>query len=328
MARWLLAQLGGGQPDGTTVIAPETLRRQHAPQMLIPEDRTFPASTRHGYGLGWLIGRYRERRLAAHAGGIDGYIAECMLLPDDGIGVAVLTNASSGWVAPVAAYRVLDELLALEPIDWSAQFRPLYDAALTGRSEARETRRVVPDAPLPRPLEAYAGEYRHPGYGTLAISAEAGALKPAFGTLKLSLAHRHFETFDLEWHEVGDQPPVLPLMFLSNPDGDITALTAPFEPSVEPLRFDRQPDTPSPEVLLRLCGTYAMGPVEVVVARKGDHGLTSSVPGSPPLELLPTRGLRFEVRGQPGLTVEFELDDAGAVTRLIAQPIGIFLPTP
>lgn len=40
-----------------------------------------------------------------------------------------------------------------------------------------------------------------------------------------------------------------------------------------------------------------MGPVEVVVARKGD----------PPLKLLPTAGLRFEVQGQPGLTVEFEL---------------------
>jgi CubicO group peptidase (beta-lactamase class C family) len=328
MARWLLAQLGGGQPDSAAVISPETLRRQHTPQVLVPEDRTFPDSTRHGYGLGWLIGRYRERRLAHHNGGIDGYLTECMLLPDDGIGVAVLTNSSSGAMAPVAAYRVLDELLGLEPIDWSARFRPRYEAALVGRGQAREARRVVPDAPRPRPLEAYAGEYRHPGYGSVVISAQAGALRPAFGTLKLTLAHRHFETFDLEWDELGDQPTVLPLMFLSNPDGDITALTVPFEPSVEPLRFDRQPDTPGPEVLLRLCGTYAMGPVDVVVARKGERGLTVSVPGSPPLELVPVRGLRFKVQGQPGigLTAEFEVDADGAVTRLIAQPIGIFLP--
>lgn len=306
MTRWLLAQLGGGQPDGTAVIAPETLRRQHTPQMLIPEDRTFPTFTRYGYGLGWLIGRYRAHRLAQHGGGIDGYITECMLLPDDGIGVAVLTNASSGTVAPVVACRVLDELLGLEPIDWSARFRPRYDAARTGRSEARQARRVVPDAPRPRPVKAYAGEYRHPGYGTLVISAEAGVLKPAFGTMELSLTHRHFETFDLESHELDI---VFPLMFLSDPDGDITALTVPFEPSVEPLRFDRLPDTPDPEVLLRLCGTYALGPVELVVARKGDCGLTASVPGSPPRELLPMRGLRFEVQGQPGLTAEFELDE-------------------
>jgi hypothetical protein len=32
------------------------------------------------------------------------------------------------------------------------------------------------------------------------------------------------------------------------------------------------------------------------------------------------------VQGQPAITAEFELDDNGAVTRLIAQPLGIFLP--
>jgi hypothetical protein len=32
------------------------------------------------------------------------------------------------------------------------------------------------------------------------------------------------------------------------------------------------------------------------------------------------------VAGQPGLTVEFELDETGAVARLVAQPLGIFHP--
>jgi hypothetical protein len=32
------------------------------------------------------------------------------------------------------------------------------------------------------------------------------------------------------------------------------------------------------------------------------------------------------VTGQPGITAEFELDQAGAVVRLVAQPIGIFHP--
>jgi hypothetical protein len=37
-------------------MTPGTLARQHAPHMVLPDDRTFPASTRHAYGLGWLIG--------------------------------------------------------------------------------------------------------------------------------------------------------------------------------------------------------------------------------------------------------------------------------
>jgi CubicO group peptidase (beta-lactamase class C family) len=329
MARWLLAQLGGGQVDGRAVMSPGTVARQHEPSIVLPEDRTFPASTRHAYGLGWLIGRYRDHRLLEHSGGIDGFQTECVLLPDDGIGVTVMTNTSSSAMAPVVAYRVLDELLGLEPLDWFSIFKPRFDTIMAGMREARAARHVVPDAPLPRPLDAYAGEYQHPGYGTLTIALEDGTLRPRLGTMDLSLAHRHYETFDLEWHELGNQSHLFPLMFLSDPDGDITALTVPFEASVEPLRFDRRPDTQAqdPEVLARLCGTYAMGPIEIVVALRGGAVLTVTTPGAPPFELVPAgRGLRFEVKEQPVVTAEFELDEAGAVARLVAQPLGIFLP--
>jgi hypothetical protein len=79
-----------------------------------------------------------------------------------------------------------------------------------------------------------------------------------------------------------------------------------------------------PEVLRRLCGTYSMGPIEVVVAQQNEDTLTVIVPGAAPLELVPGRGLRFEVQGQPGITAEFELDESGAAVRIVAQPLGIF----
>jgi hypothetical protein len=181
---------------------------------------------------------------------------------------------------------------------------------------------------LPRRLDAYTGEYEHPGYGTLTITLEEGTLRPRLGTLDMSLTHRHYETFDLEWHELGDQSHIFPLMFLSDPDGDITALTVPLEPSVEPLQFHRLPDARArdPQVLRRLCGTYTMGPIEVAVTQKSDHVLAVTMPGAPPFELQPGRGLRFQVKGQPGITAEFELDETGAVARLVAQPLGVFHP--
>ena len=330
MARWLLAQLGAGQLDGRAVMSPGTVARQHQPHIVLPEDRTFPASTRHAYGLGWFIGRYRDHRLLEHGGGIDGFQTACMLLPDDGIGVVVMANTTFSVITPVVAYRVLDELLGLESLDWFADFKPRFDAGMTGMRAARTARRVVPDAPLPRPLDAYAGQYEHPGYGTLAITVDDGVLRPRLGTLDLSLAHRHYETFDLEWHELGGQMPPFPLMFLSDPDGDITALTVPFEPLLDAQRFDRRPDASArdPEVLRRLCGTYVMGPIEVVVALRGDDVLTVTVPdGTVPFELEPAgRGLRFGLKGQPAITAEFELDESGHVARLVAQPLGIFQP--
>jgi hypothetical protein len=197
---------------------------------------------------------------------------------------------------------------------------------MSGSRQAEEARRVVPGAPAARPLSAYAGQYEHPGYGTLAITLDGDVLRPSLGTMDLSLAHRHYETFDLEWHELADEQVIIPLTFLSSADGDVDALTARFEPLVEPLRFDRRPDRPDRETLARLCGTYAMGPIEIAVALRGEDTLTVAVPGSPPLDLEPISGLRFAVKEQPAITAEFELDDQGAVARLIAQPLGIFLP--
>ena len=331
LTRWLLAQLGDGQLDGQAVMSAATVARQHQPHIVLPEDRTFPASTRHAYGLGWVAGSYRGHRLLEHGGGVDGFLTECMLLPDDGIGVAVMTNTTSSVMTPVVAYRILDELLGLEPLDWFSSFKPRYDTIMAGMREARHARRVVPDAPLPRPLDAYAGEYEHPGYGTLTLTLEDGVLRPRLGTLDLSLAHRHYETFDLEWHELGDESHLFPLMFLSDPAGDLTALTVPFESLIEAQRFDRRPDASAqdPEVLRRLCGTYVMGPIEVVVALRGDRVLTVAIPGAPPFELEPAgRGLRFGLKGQPAVTAEFELDESGQVARLVAQPLGIFQPKP
>ena len=330
MARWLLVHLGGGRLDGQAVISPGTIARMHAPQMVLPEDRTFVESTRYGYGLGWMIGQYRGHRIVEHGGGIDGFLTECMLLPDDGVGVTVMTNSTSSAMGPVIAYRVLDELLGVEPLDWFARFKARYEAALAGQQQAHTARRVVADAPLPRPQADYAGDYEHPGYGTLSIVVEGGELKPSFGTLPLTLTHRHYQTYDLEWHELGDQSTTFPLMFLDEPDGDVAALTVPFEGSVDPIRFDRMPDPRSQdaEVLAGLTGTYAMGPIELVVALKGDRTLTLGPPGSAPSDLVPGRGLRFSVKAQPSTTVEFELGAGGRVERVVIQPLGVFEPKP
>lgn len=326
MARWLLVQLAGGQLDGATVMSPATAKLQHTPHMVIPSGEGVPGITQYAYGLGWVIGRYRDRKSAMHDGGIDGFTTSCMLLPDDGIGVVVLTNSSAAMMHAIVAFRVLDELLGAEPLDVFGYVKPRVDAARAGAGEVKAARRVVPGASPARPLADYAGEYEHPGYGTIAITLNEGVLEPSLGTMSLRLAHRHYETFDLEWDETGDQPGVFPLTFLSDPDGDVDALTVQFESQVEPLRFGKRQDALSQEVLRRLCGGYAMGPIEVVVALRGERTLTVTAPGSPPLDLVPLGGLRFGMKDQPSVTAEFELDGDGAVTRLIAQPLGIFLP--
>ncbi len=320
MLGWLRANLGG-EPD---VISPATLGHVHMPQITIPEDKTFPESTRLGYGMGWLVGQYRGHRVVEHNGGVDGFLADCMLLPDDGIGVVVLTNCWSG-LGPAVAYRAFDDLLGLDPIDWTGRLKERFDALLSGEKPTVDRPRV-PDAPLLRKPEEYAGTYVHPGYGSIEIAAEGERLVPMFGTLELSLEHRHYDVFDLEWHELANQRISFPLTFLTSPDGSVGALTVPFEDLVEPIRFDRRPDAIDDETLASLAGTYVMGPIEIEIAVTPAGVLTAAVAGQPPAELVPTRGLRFAAKESSSQTLEFVRAPDGSVEKILVPNVGEFLP--
>src|SRR5205807_6749400 len=115
MLSYVRVQLSPGE-DGP--ISAAATAEMHAPQIMLPEDKTFPESTRFGYGLGWVVGQYRGHRIVEHNGGVDGFLTDCMMLPDAGIGVMVLTNYWSA-MGSCIAYRAFDTLLGLEPIDWS-----------------------------------------------------------------------------------------------------------------------------------------------------------------------------------------------------------------
>jgi CubicO group peptidase (beta-lactamase class C family) len=235
MVVYLRAQLGIA---GNDVVSHDALAETQAPQITVPEDRTFPESTRFAYGLGWLVGQYRGHRIVEHNGGVDGFLTDCLFLPDDGIGVVVLTNLWSAMGKPVA-YRAFDELLGLDPIDWSTRLKTQWDAVFEAIRTKRRERPRVENAPLLRELEAYAGEYEHPGYGRFSVAVEDGRLVPTFGALPLSLTHRHFDVFDMDLLELASEPFSAPVAFLTGSDGDVVALTVEFEDAVDPIRFDR-----------------------------------------------------------------------------------------
>ncbi|VAX41044.1 Beta-lactamase [hydrothermal vent metagenome] len=84
MARWVQFQLGRGEIDGTRLLSEETLAETWTKHSEMSGDI--------GYGLGWMLRESEGRRVIEHAGGIDGFTAEVALLPDDGIGMVMLTN--------------------------------------------------------------------------------------------------------------------------------------------------------------------------------------------------------------------------------------------
>jgi len=323
MSRWLLLNCGGGEVDGQRLVSAAALREIHSVSMAMPDaGRLFDEVSPVGYGMGWMVDNYRGQRVLHHGGNIDGFSALVSFAPKANTGVVILTNMNATPMREVVAYRVWDEVFGLESLPWGERLRGVVESMMTGATQAKE-HRAGQAKPLPpsHPLEEYAGLYVHPGYGTFAVTVVDDKLVPDFHGLDASLAHRHLDVWDLRV-ELQDQE--LPIAFQTNFDAEVDGLIAVLEPTVDPIRFERQADPAlsDPAVLARFVGSYVMGPLAVKVTLN-DSGVLigESQPGGT-FELEPWRGTTFGVKGAPMGKIEFVVD-GDKVVRLVAGA-GIF----
>ncbi len=186
MGAYLRMLANGGRSGATRIVSRAALAAMETPQIAMGRPSPEPQVAPRAYGLGLEVSTYRGHRLAAHPGVIDGYAAMLAVLPDDGVGVVVLSNMSGMNPVPRAvAHAVLDSLLDLPARPWVARLRDRHAAWLAARraavaAKAREAAaRQAARTPPPRPLAAYQGAYDNPAYGRLTIRPDpAGADEP------------------------------------------------------------------------------------------------------------------------------------------------------
>jgi CubicO group peptidase (beta-lactamase class C family) len=209
MARWMRMLLNGGRlgPEGPVLLSAETIAEMFTPQAIVGSDAFYPTATLTRpnwttYGLGWFQADYRGHKVDFHTGSIDGMVAIVGLLRDRRVGVCVLANLDHAEVRHALMYRVFDRYLGGAERDWSRELRTLYaglaDKAAAAREE-RRAKRVAGTTPV-APLEAYAGTYADPLYGTASIAVRDGRLHAEYGRgFTGPLEHWHYDTFEARW---------------------------------------------------------------------------------------------------------------------------------
>jgi len=330
MSHYLIFQLGDGKYDGKPVVAESDLREMHSPQTAIPDPP--PAFSMSGlghfsYGLAWVVTAYRGHNLVWHNGGIDGFYALLSMLPDDHLGVVVLTNLPNGQTPEVLAYSVYDRLLGLDPLPWFDRFKDLAAKGKKQEEEAKKnkaTDRKTGTHPSHR-LADFAGEYQNPGYGILKVALQGDALELSLNQLgPFPLEHYHYDIFqvpeDFDSVAAGEK-----FQFEMSKKGEIDSIAATLEPALgEDITFTRAPEKISTDVLQKLAGDYLLADQTVTFAVTGGV-LHLTVPGQPVYELIPRKQLSFDVQGLAGFSVDFQMDPSGKVNEAVFhQPNGVF----
>ncbi|NIP79726.1 MAG: serine hydrolase, partial [Gemmatimonadetes bacterium] len=187
LARYLAAHQTGGQLYGQRVLPAEPLAATH--RLHVAQDRDFGPFHRHGWGYGWDLGTYDGDTLVHRFGGFPGYRSHMSFMPAHRIGVVVLVNGG-GIASPAAdllATYIYDRLLGKDGIEprYAARLDSLTARAAEarGRTAAHLEERAARMAPLPHPLEDYAGVYASPVLGHIAWRVVAGGLEARIGVL-------------------------------------------------------------------------------------------------------------------------------------------------
>ena len=163
-------------------------------------------------------------------------------------------------------------------------------------------------------LKDYLGEYGHPGYGVVSVTADGSGFRLQINKITRSVTHLYYDVFQIPDTPFDDFAK-LKVSFFSDANGDISSLSLPLETSVKDIVFTRLPDRQltDRDFIRAFTGQYEVpgNPTQLTVSLRGDHTLVLSSPGAPDLELLPKRGTAFEVKDENGVIIEFKQDANG-----------------
>ncbi len=208
LSRWLRLQLGRGELEGRRVLAADQVWEMWQPSIALPVSeeaaRFNPTRQFSAYGLGWAISSYQGRRVIGHGGGLDGMISQTAFMPEEGLGVVVLTNSESP-VSTILRDSIFDILLEVpDRRDWSQAYRQRAETRRVQKQVAEERRLAsrIEDAPPTLALAEYCGTYRCPLYGDVVVEMVEGDLVLRLGPAPdfvADLRHWHYNCFELKW---------------------------------------------------------------------------------------------------------------------------------
>jgi hypothetical protein len=122
---WLqtLLAMGSSPSTGEQVIPASIIEATIQPRLASMINPTDPETTVPYYGLAQSIYNYRGHRVIEHGGDVPGQKSQVIRLPDQLIGLAIMVNDEQlgDLYHAVAKWRIIDQLLGLEPIDFRSR---------------------------------------------------------------------------------------------------------------------------------------------------------------------------------------------------------------
>ncbi|HEX3006014.1 MAG TPA: serine hydrolase, partial [Bacteroidales bacterium] len=183
MCNWMMCLLNDGEFEGKKVIPASAIQATREPRSIIGKAQpTFNRGNFNLYGLGWDLTDYEGRGIVCHTGGVNGFVTSVTLIPEEKLGIVVLTNTDQNYLYEALKWEILDSYLNLPYRNYSnlyyAYYRKNADKDYLEYKTLRDS--VDMQKNKSHDLKRYVGKYSHPVYGGLTITSDKNMLKVKF----------------------------------------------------------------------------------------------------------------------------------------------------
>ncbi|PCI61524.1 MAG: serine hydrolase [Gammaproteobacteria bacterium] len=218
MSQWLKLQLNHGVISSQTrennkkeirLFSEQQSRKMWRPKTLLGVSKSATINDKthfNAYGLGWFLSDFHGYKMAHHSGGILGMVSKVVLIPEENLGLVILTNQQSGYAFNALYREILMNYLDLPQRDWVSYYADLHSKRLTKEKTrlAKQQGSIAKNSTPSLALSAYAGTYKDAWYGNINITEKQGKLVMQFSNTKAlvgELEHYQYNTFIVHWYD-------------------------------------------------------------------------------------------------------------------------------
>ncbi|WP_428327495.1 serine hydrolase [Mucilaginibacter sp.] len=173
MSKWVMALLNDGKVGTRQVIPAAAIKATREAQDIVGSVKHLNGELNFElYGLGWFIQDYDNRRLIMHDGGVNGYVSSVTLVPQEHLGIVILTNTDQNEFFEALRWEIMDAYFKMQYRDYSEVYLANYKTEATAEQAAdRKLRDTVALNRIPAlsPVN-YTGKYINDLYGSMTVT--------------------------------------------------------------------------------------------------------------------------------------------------------------
>lgn len=327
MAKWLITWINEGKYAQKDVLPADYVNEAISSQMVMDSgtpEAEAPYIQFGNYGFGWMMYAYRGHYRVEHGGNVDGFTALTTFYPTDSIGIVVLSNQGYSKIPSRVINAVSDQLFGVatppkkEDAPTEDTSKPYVDTSFKAH-------------PATHPISAFTGVFRNNAFGDLNIYQKKDSLFVGLPDFTWHLYHEDYDIYipyDAADTAINlNEKSNIRFQFLMNTTGDIDRVSFTYDPSGDPVIFDKQ--LPKVEIAAaayaQYTGVYRITGTAITIKLSDNKVLSMEVPGQRTYTLEPVDKDAFNLKGLKGYKVQFVGDGKGGIIALISiQPNGSF----